>query len=115
MFNCPKPNIFPGFTLEEYILWDINAIIDTRKTDIVGFNKSMNGRVLKPRILSHEQFEIIKSFYEPYRKNIEKFLKNYIDKQNNIPFIDYINYSLVFIPPNLYKTIYRLMLNNFLK
>lgn len=94
----------PGTTLEEFIAWNYDLVIE----GLDGVNPSLDiaealGNIPKRKQLSKEAFGvIIKTFFEPYRKDVENALDNY-DEDDSGSWRDYSGVVSDCIPDNIYE------------
>lgn len=88
----------PGLTLEEYVMWDLDLIVDgeSMANPSLALAEAMGVRTGRRR-LTLAQFQPILSLYEPFRDAIEYKLEDYSEEDCG-SWRDYAGYAFEFIP-----------------
>ena len=104
---------FPGNKLEDFVLYVLNAIINTVHIDASAFNKKLATFQGQPTVLEQWQFNEILKLFEPYRESVEQCLDKFDNSFDS--WYSYQQFSMVFIPEQIYLTVQRLLCSNFLR
>jgi hypothetical protein len=75
----------PGYTLEDFIKWDLNIIVENQSDAnfSIKFAECLGLIDFKRPILTELQFKQIISIFEKYRKNVEQKLDDYDEDEQS--------------------------------
>lgn len=89
----------PGDTLEEYVMWDLDLIVDgDRSANPSLMLAEAMGVNTRRKAITGLAFKDIVAVYEPYRRDIESKLSSYWHEDDQPSWRDYAGYAFNFVP-----------------
>lgn len=93
----------PGYSLEDYVAWEMRIVVDGQDDPNISLQMAeMLGNIpLRPRVPERSFKEIIATYFEQYRDQVEYKLHSYDESTQS--WRDYAGYAFMFIDDDVWN------------